>query len=142
MAQTSAVTDPPFFIRALICSVSLLIYICCLATVSTETARLAANSTRGVPVAAVCVAAAEMLSRQSSKESRILWEIVGVFSFCSGSFPTCATPNSSEPPKGFCSPSLAASERLFATYAAQNVVFQSSQVWLSSVSFDHSQVSI
>ena len=65
-----------------------------------------------------------------------------MLSFCSGSLPTGATPNCAEPPKGFCSPSLAASERLFATYAAQNVVFQSSQVWSASGSFDHSRVSV
>ena len=136
-----AVTYPPFFLRSLIWSVSLFISICCLATVSTETARLAVNSARGVPVAAVCIAAAAMLSRYPSKDSRIWWDIVGVFSVCSGSFLTGATPNCAEPPKVFF-PSLAASERLFATYAARNVVFQSSQVWSSSGSFDHSRVSV
>ena len=50
-------------IKALICSVRRLISICCRSTVSTDTARLVANSARGVPVAAVCVAAATMLSR-------------------------------------------------------------------------------
>ena len=60
---TSAVTAPPFFLRALICSVSHFISSCCRVTVSTDTARLADNSARGVPVASVCVAATAMLSR-------------------------------------------------------------------------------
>ena len=54
---------PYIFLKALICSVSRFISICCCATMSTDTARLAANSGRGVPVAAVYVAAAAMLSR-------------------------------------------------------------------------------
>ena len=57
-------------------------------------------------------------------------------------FPTGATPNSAKPPKVLCSPSLAAYDRLFATYAMRNVVFQSSQVCLSSRSFDHFWVSV
>ena len=129
------------FFKALICSVSLLISICCLETVSTDTARLAANSARGVPFATVCVAAAAMLSSYPSKESSIWWDIVGVLlSFCSVLFPMGTTPNCAKPPKGFCSPSLTASERLFATYTARNMVFQYSQVWSASGSFDHSRV--
>ena len=143
VSGTPAVTDLPFFRKALICSVSLLISVCCLATVSTDTARLAANSARGVRFAAVCVAAAAMLSRYPYNESSILWYIVGgLLSVCSGSFPTGAGPNCAEAPKVFCSPSLTASERLFATYAAQNVVFQSSHVWSASGIFDHSRVSV
>ena len=58
---------PYLFLRALICSVSRFISSCCRATVSTDTARLAANSDRGVTVAAVCVVAAAILSRHPSK---------------------------------------------------------------------------
>ena len=104
-----------FFLRALICSVSLFILICCRATVSTDTARLTTNSARGPPGAAVYVAAAGMLSRELSNESSIWCDIFGA-SCCSGcSFPTGATPNSAKPPKGFCYTSCAASDCLFAT---------------------------
>ena len=54
----------PFFFKAFICSEKRLISCCCLATMSTEISRLAANSASGPPFAAVCVAAAELFQPQ------------------------------------------------------------------------------
>ena len=61
----------PFFFKAFICSDKRLIYCCCLATVSTEISKLAANSASGPPFAAVPVSAAEILLRYPSSKSII-----------------------------------------------------------------------
>ena len=123
---------------------------CCLATVSTEIDRLAANSASGPPFAAFCVAAAAILSRYPSSKSIILFLIgagpadVGYPRRRSCSFVvfSAEAPKTAEPPKGFSSPSQAASARLFATYASRKVAFHAVQVcWLSG-SFHHSCVSL
>ena len=61
----------PLFFKAFICSNKRFIYCCCLATVSTEIARLAANSASGPLFAAVCVATIAILSKYTSSESII-----------------------------------------------------------------------
>ena len=66
-----------FFLRGLMCSVGRLISICCLATVSTETAKLAANSDRGPLLAYICVVDAVMLSIYPSKELNLSCNICG-----------------------------------------------------------------
>ena len=62
-----------FFLKAFIFSDKRLISCCCLETVSTEIARLAANSASGYPFAAVCLAAAAILLRYPSSESIVLF---------------------------------------------------------------------
>ena len=61
----------PFFFKALICSDKRLISCCYRATVSTEIARLAANSASGPPFSEVCVDAAAIFFRYPSSESII-----------------------------------------------------------------------
>ena len=111
------------FFKAFICSDKRLISCCFLLTVSTEIARLAANSASGPPFDAVCVAAAAILFNYPSSNSIILF-VSGpgpaifwcsrlrscFFAFFSG-----AAPNMAEAPKGFSSPYQAASEHRFAT---------------------------
>ena len=111
--------------------------------VSTDISRLAANSASGTPFAAVCVASAAMLSKYPSSESSIWFVSWGLPSVFLWSYLFWgAAPNSADPPNFFSSPSLAASARPFATYAALKVVFRYDQVFLSSGSFDHSRVSV
>ena len=129
------VADATFLLKSFTFSDKRFISCCCLATVSTEIARLAANSASGPPFAAAYVAADAILSKYPSSESSI-W-------FVSWGFPTVflrsclrccqlgfsgAAPNRAEPPEGFSSPSWAAFARLFATYASRKVVFHSELV--------------
>ena len=67
----SLVAGVPFFFKSFICSEKRLISCCCLETVSTEIARLAANSESGPPYSAVCVADAAILFKYHSRESII-----------------------------------------------------------------------
>ena len=137
------VTYAYLFFRVLIYSDNCLISSCCLATVSTDIARLAVNSASRPPFAAVCVAAAEMLSKYPSIKSSIWfvsWGSPSVYLWpClfSGS-----APNRAEPPNGFYSTSLSASARRLATYAFLEVFFHSDQVCSSSRIFYHSRVSV
>ena len=61
----------PLFFKAFTCLDKRLISCCCLETVSTDIAILAASSARGPPFDTDCVAAAEILSKYSSCESII-----------------------------------------------------------------------
>ena len=141
-------TCVPLFLKAFTCSDKRLISCCCLATVSTEIARLAANSASGPTFATVCVTAAAILFKYPSSKSIILFvsgsgpAVVGFPPLRSCAFVvfSAAAPNIADPPKGFSSPSWAASERLFVTYASQKVVFHSVQVFWSSGIFYHSRV--
>ena len=72
------------FLRALIWSDNRLISIFCLATVSTDIARLAANSASDPPFATVWVAAAAMLSKYPSSKSSIWfvsWGVPSIYLF-------------------------------------------------------------
>ena len=102
--------------------------------------RLDATSASGPPFAKICVAAAAILSRYPSGESSILFvsrdgpmDAVYPCLLSGPFFPfTNEPPITAEPPKGFPSPSLAASARLFATYTYLKVSFHAVQVfWLS-----------
>ena len=61
----------PLSFIALICLYRRLIYLFCAANVSTDIAKLADNSASGPPFATVCVAAAAILAKYPSRESRI-----------------------------------------------------------------------
>ena len=124
------------------CSVSRLISSFCLATVSRNTARLAANSASGHPSASVWFATAAMFSKYPSSEFSIWFDRFCVPSVFLFSCATSAAPNSADPPNGFYSPTLAASTRLLVTYAARKVVLHSAQVCLFSGIFKHSRFSV
>ena len=102
------VADPPFFFKAFIFSDKRLIPCFCLAAVLTDISRLADNSSRGTPFAAVCVAAAAILSKYTSRESSIRFLSWGVPSVFLWSFLLSqllvfsgAAPNRADPQKGF-----------------------------------------
>ena len=117
---------------------------------STNIARLTSNSASGDPFETVCVAAAAIVLRYPSSESRI-W-------FGSGSGPAYAVccrrsscpcgsfiaepPIIAEPPKVFSSPYMADLARCFARKNSLKVVFHAVQVFWSSEIFYHYLVSV
>ena len=110
----------PFFFKSFICSDKRLISCYCLATVLTEISRLVAKFASWPPFAAVCVAAATILSKYPSSKP-IIWFVsrAGSAVFWCSCLRSCyfpfsgAAPNISEPPKVFSSPSWEALARRF-----------------------------